>query len=567
MSQPDRAIEDVLERMSTRQRVDWPQAEASASSREQRAWMNELSQLDAMAQFFSNGPLPASAVDASAAAGEADATLPQSHAGKAATSGASWGNLRLLESMGAGAFGEVYRAWDTRLNRQVALKLLHRNDDDAVDSMLEEARLLARVEHAHVVRIHGAETHEGRSGIWMEFVEGTPLSRLAEERGSLRPQELIELGVALCDALEAVHAAGVVHQDVKLQNLMQRRNGELVLMDFGAGRRRRSTRDESAAISGTPRYLAPELLQGAPASPQSDLWSVGVVLFRLLSGSFPLDGKSVDEIFAALRAGQRRSLSEVAPKAPARLAAVIERALEFDPARRFASAAEMGRALRACAPRRRSRIWLLAAAIPVLGLALLARQSSRPTPLELDLHWTAIGEQERPLVAGDAISPQEQLRLRLSLNRDAHVYILNRDETGSTTLLHPARDVGDAALAGGREHLIPGSLDGKQLAWTLSAQAGLESFLVIASAEPLREFERELAGLAAVDLGAGVVVRPMPELAMSSLTRGVTGVREVAETPTAAASQDVFDLARQLASHEAQPSLQLSMFVLKNTGQ
>jgi hypothetical protein len=111
-------------------------------------------------------------------------------------------------------------------------------------------------------------------------------------------------------------------------------------------------------------------------------------------------------------------------------------------------------------------------------------------------------------------------------------------------------------------------LDGKQLAWTLSAQAGLESFLVIASAEPLLEFERELAGLAAVDLGAGVVVRPMPELAMSPLTRGVTGVREVAETPTAAPSQDVFDLARQLASQQAaQPGLQLSMFVLKNTGQ
>jgi hypothetical protein len=568
MSHVDPSLQTVLDRMAARQRVDWAQAETSADSAQQRVWLDQLARLDTMARFYSDRPLEPARGAAGTETAELDATQAPLSTGQSASGPQSWGPLSLLEPMGSGAFGEVHRAWDKRLNRQVALKLLRSDREASAESMLEEARRLARVEHAHVVRIHGAEEHEGRPGIWMEFVEGTTLARLAEERGKLQPREVCELGVALCEALAAVHAAGVVHQDIKLQNLMQRRSGELVLMDFGAGRRRSAPLATERSLSGTPRYIAPELLQGATASPQSDLWSVGVVLFRLVSGVFPVDGQSVEEIFDALRAGRRRSLADAAPNVAPRLAAAIERALDFDPSRRFASATEMAAALRAAATRRSPRaLWLAAAALGVLLLALVGRFVWTAAPLQVQTQWTAIGAFERPLVAGDAISPDEQLRLRLSLNRDAHVYVLNRDESGSTTLLHPARDAGDAEMAGGREHWIPTAPDGKQLAWTLSATAGLESFLVVASEQPLRDFERELARLAAVDLGSGVVVRPMPQLALNSLTRGVTGVREVAPTPGSAPAADVFDLARQMAaSAPSEAGVQLSMFVLENTG-
>ena len=150
-----------------------------------------------------------------------------------------WGRLELLELVGKGTFGEVYRARDAQLQREVAVKLLHvgRPHDGLVDRMLHEARALARVQHPNVVIVHDAEERDGRVGLCMEFVRGRTLEQLLLAEGPRGAREAALIGQDLCQALAAVHAAGLVHRDVKAQNVMRENGGRVVLMDFGAGLR------------------------------------------------------------------------------------------------------------------------------------------------------------------------------------------------------------------------------------------------------------------------------------------------------------------------------------------
>ena len=131
--------------------------------------------------------------------------------------GSTWGGLRVLERVGRGRYGEVYRAWDPTLDRHVALKLLNRDDSDGVieTQVVEEGRLMARVRHPNVVAIHGAQRIDGVTGLWMEFVEGRTLAEELAEHGPLGPEALVAVGTQLGRALAAVHAAGLVHRDVK----------------------------------------------------------------------------------------------------------------------------------------------------------------------------------------------------------------------------------------------------------------------------------------------------------------------------------------------------------------
>jgi serine/threonine protein kinase len=141
---------------------------------------------------------------------------------------AAWGSFRLVERVGHGAYADVYRAIDPRLDREVALKLL-RQADTTTDSggalVIEEARLLARLKHPNVVTIHGADRIDGRVGLWMEFVDGRTLEQVLKEDGPLAPRDLAVLCVDVCRALDAVHEAGLLHRDVKAQNVMRDVNG------------------------------------------------------------------------------------------------------------------------------------------------------------------------------------------------------------------------------------------------------------------------------------------------------------------------------------------------------
>ncbi|MPZ20012.1 MAG: protein kinase [Luteitalea sp.] len=260
-----------------------------------------------------------------------------------------WGHLHLLEKVGEGSFGEVYRAYDTRLSRDVALKLLRadaRTRTSLAERLLHEGRALARVHHQNVVTVFGAEEHGGRVGLWMELVEGRTLADSVARDGPYSAREATLIGQDLCRALAAVHAAGLVHRDIKAQNVMRQQGGRVVLMDFGAGELRdRPTRSGRVRVTGTPLSTAPEVLAGGPASVRSDIYSLGVLLFYLVTGRFPVEAETLEELRSKHAHRTHTNLHDVRPDLPDSFVSVVERALEVEPERRYASVGVVQRAL------------------------------------------------------------------------------------------------------------------------------------------------------------------------------------------------------------------------------
>lgn len=577
-----KSFDDLAARLADHQAVDWDDAQRSASSDEERAWIRNLHVIGDVARLARSED-PDAWVDQALAGRTMAEPAPRVAASLAdeESKGEVWGPLQLLEKVGSGSFGDVYRAWDPVLNRQVALKLLNSRALElpgAAQRVLEEARLLARVEHPNVARIYGVEEHAGRLGIWMEFVEGADLASVLLERGTLSLEEALRLGVELCSAVQAVHEANVVHKDIKPHNVMLRRDGRLVLMDFGAGRGRAFREgDREIAITGTPRYMAPETFRREMATPQSDVYSIGVLLDHCVSGTFPVDG-TIPEILQAHEAGRRTPLRERCPDLPEAFLRLIERATDPDRTGRFASAAEMGSALEALRVRstvrsRWTRRRVLGTSLAVAAAATFAALGLRSWmvpagPLEVNVVFSGTDNgQFVRFESGDAIDPNTRLSLTIQPNRDAYVYVLNRDSEGNTVVLWPM-DGGDREpLRGGRAHEIPGEVAGDQKSWRFSAVEGPERFLVIASTEPLPEFERSLQEVAALSVDGGLKVTPVGAVQLAALgrdaipgesTRGVVGLADAPET-----GPDVFAIAEKFAEGEAAGTEMVQLYHLR----
>src|SRR6185503_15787631 len=197
--------------------------------------------------------------------------------------GESWGRFTLVRKVGAGSFGAVYLAHDPELDRDIAIKILHRRvtDDQLKARLLREGRALARVNHANVVRVIGVESHDGRVGLCTEFVKGETLESVVRTLGTMNAREAIGIGEDICRALAAVHHAGFVHCDVKARNITREDGGRNLLMAFGTGRDLRE--GDVRGMAGTPLYMAPEVLAGEAASACSDVYSVGVLLYYLVT--------------------------------------------------------------------------------------------------------------------------------------------------------------------------------------------------------------------------------------------------------------------------------------------
>ncbi|MHA6765040.1 serine/threonine-protein kinase [Streptacidiphilus sp. PAMC 29251] len=249
------------------------------------------------------------------------------------------GRYRLLSRLGRGGMGTVWRAEDELLNRQVAVKEVHLRGDRSAEEgeqqrnrTLREARAVAQVRHPSVVGIHDVVEQDGEPWIVMELIDGTTLgARLAAE-GPLQPEEAASIGLAVLSALEAAHSRGVLHRDVKPDNvLLERETGRVVLTDFGIARLDGSvTLTEAGAFLGSPEFTAPERTAGGEAGPESDLWSVGVLLCAALEGRSPFRRDSMSGVLYAV-------LYEdiVLPASAEPLADVVRGLLQRDPARRM----------------------------------------------------------------------------------------------------------------------------------------------------------------------------------------------------------------------------------------
>ncbi len=275
----------------------------------------------------------------------------------------TWGSFRLIELVGKGSFGEVYRAWDPHLERDVGLKILlprSKGDEAQFKALLREARALAAVRHPNIVPVHGIDEHDGLVGFWTDFVRGKTLATLVREQGPFGYREAVLAGIDVCKALSAVHRAGLLHRDIKAENVMREEGGRILLMDFGLSTLPHLQKD----FAGTPVYMAPELFAGDPASVESDIYAVGALLFFLVTGTHPSglkvsgsgtpqtagsDERTSDVAVASKASAARiltsRSVLDHRPDLPEPFVRVIDTAIRPDPAKRFSSAGALLSAL------------------------------------------------------------------------------------------------------------------------------------------------------------------------------------------------------------------------------
>ena len=319
--------------------VDWDEAARQAAP-EDRAFVRQLSVLAKLTE-----------VHRTLSASSDETVVPFAvRRSQAAPAIGTWAHLTLLERLGGGTYGEVYRAWDRQLEREVALKLLRGaapstslgaagGDDPETSRITREGRLLARVRHPNVITVHGVDVHEGRVGLWMELLRGQTLEEILTTRGALSAREAALVGIDICRALAALHAAGLLHRDVKADNVIREDGGRIVLMDLGTGREiepgaRRALPD----FAGTPLYIAPELFDGTPASEATDVYSLGVLLYHLVTGSFPVWAKTVEELKEKHRHSAAIRLRDARADLPTVFVAVVDRAIAKNPADRYPTA-------------------------------------------------------------------------------------------------------------------------------------------------------------------------------------------------------------------------------------
>ncbi len=262
------------------------------------------------------------------------------------------GRFELEEVVGSGGMASVYRAHDQMLERPVAVKILHEqyvSDEEAVERFQREARSAAQLAHPNIVTVIDRGEDDGRPYIVFEYVEGENLKQLVAREGALPVGMVIDLGIQIAQALEAAHERGVVHRDVKPQNVLLAEEGRVKVTDFGIAHSRGTVGlTLTGTIMGTSDYIAPEQAKGEPAGEGSDIYSLGVVLYELLTGRVPYEAESPVAVAMRHVHDPVPSVRSTRPEVPPRLDACVRRALAKEPRDRFASMSDLIAELEAC---------------------------------------------------------------------------------------------------------------------------------------------------------------------------------------------------------------------------
>jgi serine/threonine protein kinase len=290
-----------------------------------------------------------------AGTGASDSTGTGTGKTGALTVGESFARRYVIQSqLGAGGMGVVYRALDTILDEPVALKVISERlvgGQEAVERLKREVVLARRVSHPNVCRIFDiGESESGTPYVSMEFVDGSPLRDLIAQPGPFDLAEGVRVVRQVLDALSAAHRVNVIHRDLKPDNVMIAADGRAVIMDFGLSLSEDSRRvTRAGSVIGTPHYMAPEQIRGQGVDPRTDLYAIGVILFRMFTGRLPFAGSIIEVLRGHLETPPPRP-SELNPALPPLLETIVLTALEKDPARRFASAEDFLQALDAFEP-------------------------------------------------------------------------------------------------------------------------------------------------------------------------------------------------------------------------
>jgi eukaryotic-like serine/threonine-protein kinase len=267
--------------------------------------------------------------------------------------GARLGGYDVQAVIGSGGMASVYRAFDPNLQRLVAIKVLSpatASQPDFVERFRQEARLIANLRHPNIVQVYDFGEQDGLIYMVQELLPGPTLEQRlldAVAQGSkLSRDETLAITTQLAGALDAAHAAGIIHRDVKPSNALWNGYGALVLTDFGIAKNTLTTANYTQAgfVLGTPLYLSPEQAQGLPLTPASDIYALGVVLYELISGRTPFESPNPMRVVMAHVQDQPPPLRPLRPELPSAVETVVQRALAKDPAQRFGSAGELARA-------------------------------------------------------------------------------------------------------------------------------------------------------------------------------------------------------------------------------
>ena len=249
---------------------------------------------------------------------------------------------QLLERIGGGGMAEVFLAEDTLLTRRVAVKILrsqYTSDEDFVVRFRQEARAAARLSHPNIVSIFDVGCAEDTHYIVMEYVSGETLKDYIKREGPLSPQIVLELAYQVAAALKHAHDNKIIHCDIKPHNILISRDGLAKVTDFGIARAVSSqTSTQVAGVMGSVHYLSPEQARGYGVDAQSDIYSLGVVMYEMLSGAPPFDGPSAISIAMKHLQEQPRSLVETAPATPKALISLVQKAMAKKPQERFGTA-------------------------------------------------------------------------------------------------------------------------------------------------------------------------------------------------------------------------------------
>lgn len=387
-------------------------------------------------------------------------------------------HYRVIAPLGGGGMGVVYRAEDLKLGRPVALKFLPEElveIPSALGRLEQEARAASALNHPNICTIYAVEEHEGHPFIAMELLEGRTLRELiAEQRSSpenatqktqLQIPILLDIGTQVAEGLRAAHAKGIIHRDIKPANIFVTTQGQIKILDFGLAKLQESEsldhplptaceqspgRENAVPLNltrtgttvGTAAYMSPEQVRGERLDARSDLFSFGLVLYEMATGRQAFDGPTVAEVHDAILHAKPIDVHELSPQIPAKLEAIIHKALEKDREQRYANASELRRdldSLRKMA-RQHSHVlrWVLGIAVAVIVLAVSAfvlKETRRPPSLpEIKLQQLTTNLSENPVRTG-SISPDGKY-LAYTDMRGIHIKVLATGET--STVPQPA---------------------------------------------------------------------------------------------------------------------------------
>ena len=324
---------------------------------------NVVTQADDGTFIMETAELPATAVGG--ATGWSKATAPGSRAEEpeALSPGSVLGGrYEILRVLGEGGMGAVLQARDREVDRVVALKVIRSElvgSPDILRRFRQELVLARQVTHRNVVRIFDLGVSDGIRFITMEYIEGRELAALLEEKGKLAPEEAASIMLQVCHGLAAAHAEGVIHRDLKPQNIMLDTQGRAAVMDFGIANSVANANEppqanepvaplegpanltRAGSLLGTPRYMSPEQAQRQTVDYRSDLFTVGLLLYECLTGKVPSGGKTLDQVLKHRSTVQVKPLAETDPSIPAALSRIVSKCLEIDPAKRYQSADEV----------------------------------------------------------------------------------------------------------------------------------------------------------------------------------------------------------------------------------